>query len=34
VGLCFYVLADAVNMRRIWRLARLTDEKRDDVGTA
>jgi phosphatidylglycerophosphate synthase len=34
VGLCFYLVADAVNMRRVWRLARETDEGRDDVGTA
>ena len=34
VGLCFYVVADAVNMRRIWRLARMTDERRDEVGPA
>ncbi|MET0837170.1 MAG: CDP-alcohol phosphatidyltransferase family protein [Marmoricola sp.] len=33
IGLAFYVVADAVNMRRIWRLARITDEKRD-VGAA
>jgi hypothetical protein len=34
LGLCFYVVADAVNMRRIWRLARMTDERRDEVGPA
>jgi hypothetical protein len=34
VGLAFYVVADAVNMRRIWRLARTSDERRDDVGAA
>ena len=33
LGLAFYVVADAVNMRRIWRLARMTDERRD-VGAA
>jgi phosphatidylglycerophosphate synthase len=28
VGLCFYVLADAVNMLRLWRVAGLTDRAR------
>jgi hypothetical protein len=28
VGLGFYLLADAVNMRRVWRLAGRTDEAR------
>lgn len=34
VGLGFYLLADAVNMRRLWRLARMTDERRRGVGAA
>ena len=34
VGLCFYVVADAVNMRRLWRLAQMTDDRRKGVGTA
>jgi phosphatidylglycerophosphate synthase len=33
VGLCFYLLADAVNVRRLWRFARMTDERRKGVGT-
>jgi hypothetical protein len=28
VGLCFYVLADAVNMLRLWRVAGLADRAR------
>ncbi|HSK32576.1 MAG TPA: CDP-alcohol phosphatidyltransferase family protein [Propionicimonas sp.] len=32
VGLAFYVVADAVNMIRLWRLARLTDEARKTTG--
>lgn len=28
VGFCFYLVADAVNMVRLWRMARLTDEAR------
>ena len=32
VGLCFYLVADAENMRRLWRFARMTDERRQ--GTA
>lgn len=31
-GLCFYLLADAVNMRRLWRLAGLTDQTRRTTG--
>jgi hypothetical protein len=32
VGLCFYLLADAVNMRRLWHLARRSDEERRTTG--
>ena len=31
-GLCFYLVADAVNMRRVWHLARLTDQARPTTG--
>jgi phosphatidylglycerophosphate synthase len=34
VGLCFYLFADAVNMLRLWRVARLTDEARTTDETA
>jgi hypothetical protein len=27
-GLCFYLVANAVNMRRLWRLAGLSDQAR------
>ena len=31
-GLCFYLVADAVNMVRLWRLARRTDDARRSTG--
>ncbi len=34
VGLCFYLVADAENMRRLWKFARMTDDRRKGVGTA
>ncbi len=33
VGLCFDLVADALNMLRLWRLARLTDEAPTSSGT-
>lgn len=32
LGLAFYVVADAENLRRIQKLARITDERRNEVG--
>jgi phosphatidylglycerophosphate synthase len=32
VGLAFYLVADVVNMIRLWRLARLTDEAQKTTG--
>ncbi len=34
LGLAFYLVADAVNLRRVWRLAGITDERRNEVGRA
>ena len=34
VGLCFYLVADAVNMRRLWRLAGLSDQARREAEAA
>jgi hypothetical protein len=32
LGLCFYVVADALNMARLWRLSQLTDDARASTG--